>query len=107
MGGWGVGAKQGKEGRLEGSLPLRVVTSVRTVLDYIRGTEHRPKSWMEPFPLLDGTPARKGELILLIVSPELKPVAGTKLKSDLPTILFANSIPFALFVPLCLCLAGN
>ena len=39
----------GKGGRLEGSLPLRIVTSVRTVPDYVRGTRHRPKSRMEPW----------------------------------------------------------
>ena len=56
-------------GRPEGALTLRIATSVRTLLDYIRGTGHRPKSSMEPFPLVDGSPASQGELILLIVPP--------------------------------------
>ena len=42
-------------GRPEGALTLRVVTSIRTVLDYDRGRGHRAKSWMKPFPLLDGS----------------------------------------------------
>ena len=57
---------------MEGSLPLRVVTYVCTLLDYVRGNGHCPKSWMEPFPLLDGTRAGKGEPILVTVPPETK-----------------------------------
>ena len=51
----------GKGGRREGALPLRIVTSVRTMLDYVRGTGHR----MEPCPLLDGSSCGQGELILV------------------------------------------
>ena len=63
---------------MEDSLPLRIVTSVRTVLDYVRGAGHRPKSWMEPFPMLDGTPGGKGELHLLVVQPETKASGANK-----------------------------
>ena len=40
--------------RLEGYLPFRVGTSFRTMPDYVRGTEHHLKSWMQPVPLLVG-----------------------------------------------------
>ena len=64
--GGGGGAKRGKEGRMEGSLPLRAVISVRRALHYVRGTPRCPKSWMEPFPLLDGRPSGKAEPVLLM-----------------------------------------
>ena len=51
------------------AMPGKDCTSPRTLLDYVRGTGHRPKTWMKPFPLLDGSPAGRGTLILLIVPP--------------------------------------
>ena len=56
----------GMVGRPEGALPLGILTSV---VDYVRGMGHRPNSCMVPFPLLDGSSAGQGELVLLIVPP--------------------------------------
>ena len=39
------------------ALPLMILTPPGTLLDYMRSTWHRPKTWMKPFPLLDGSPA--------------------------------------------------
>ena len=64
----GSGIGEGGE-RPKGALPLRIVTSPRTLLDYVRGTGHRPKTWMKPFPRLDGSPSGEGGLILVIVPP--------------------------------------
>ena len=55
--------------RPKGALPVTILTLPRTLLDYVRGTGHRPKTCMKPSPLLDGSPAGQGELILLIVPP--------------------------------------
>ena len=76
----GGGGRGGTEGRLEVSLPLRIVTSVRTVLDYVRGTGHRPKTCMEPFPLQHGAPAGQGELVLLIVPPKIEASGSHKVE---------------------------
>ena len=62
----------------QGSLPLRIVTQVRTVLDYVKGSAHRPRNWMRSFPLIRGGDAGPGELILLIVTPETKAEASHK-----------------------------
>ena len=56
----------------QGSLPLRIVTQVRTVLDYVKGSGHRPRNWMTSFPLMHGGDSGPGELILLIVPAETK-----------------------------------
>ena len=49
--GWsGTGQESGEQG----SLPLRIVTQVSTVLDYVKGTGHRPRCWMRSFPLIQG-----------------------------------------------------
>ena len=66
----------GQENR--GSLPLRIVTQVRTVLDYVKGTARRPCNWMRSFPLIHGGDSGPGELILLIVPPETKAKASHK-----------------------------
>ena len=63
-----AGVREGWE-RPKGALPLRILMPPRTLLEYVRGTAHHPKTWMKPFPLLDGSPAGQGELILLIVPP--------------------------------------
>ena len=54
----------GEGGRPEGPPPLRILTSVCTVLDYVGGTGHRPKSSMEPFSLLHVSSYGKGEFIV-------------------------------------------
>ena len=64
----GAGVGEGRE-RPKGALPLRIFRSPRTLLDYVPRTGHLPKTWMKPFPLLDGSPAGQGEVILLIVPP--------------------------------------
>ena len=68
-----------------------MVKSVRTVLDYVRGTGHRPKSRIELFPLLDGILAGQGEVILLIVPPGTQATgshkAGAEEDSDKYTYL--------------------
>ena len=49
--GWsGTGQALGEEG----SLPLRIVTQVRTILDCVKVTGHRPRCWMRSFPLIQG-----------------------------------------------------
>ena len=73
--GWsGTGQASGDQG----SLPLRIVTQVRTVLDYVKGTGHRPRNWMRSFPLIHGGDSGQGESILLIVPPETKAKASHK-----------------------------
>ena len=62
------------------ALPLRIVTSPRTLLHYMLGTGHRPKMWMKPFPMPDGSPAWEGELILLIVPPGAQATRGHQRK---------------------------
>ena len=74
----GVEGRWDRGGRLEVSLRLRIVTSIRTVLDYARGTGHRRKSSIEPFPLLDGTLVRQGEMVLLIVPPQSEATGSHK-----------------------------
>ena len=54
-------------GRPQGALPFRIWTLPLTLLHYVRGTGLCPKTWMKPFPLLNGSPAGKGDLIPLIV----------------------------------------
>ena len=94
----GIGRGGGKEGRLERSLPLWIVTFVRRVLHYVTGTSHRSKTWMAPFSLLDGTPA-KGALLLLIVSPDTKASGLHK--------AYQQNVPCALFVLVCLRVDGG
>ena len=73
--GWsGIGQESGDQG----SLPLRIVTQVKIVLDYVKGTGHRPRYWMRSFPLIHGGDSGLGELILLIVPPETKAKASHK-----------------------------
>ena len=62
----------------QGSLPLRIVTQVRIVIDYVKGSAHRPRNWMRSFPLIHGGDSGPGELILLIVPPETKAEASHK-----------------------------
>ena len=62
----------------QGSLPLRIVTQVRTVVDYVKGSAHRPRNLMRYFPLIQGGDSGPGELILLIVPPETKAEASHK-----------------------------
>ena len=62
----------------QGSLPLRIVTQVRTVIDYVTGSAHRPRNWMRSFPLIHGDDSGPGELILLIVPPKAKAEASHK-----------------------------
>ena len=62
----------------QGSLPLCIVTPVKTVLDYVKGTSHRPRNWMRSFPLIHGGDSEPGELILLFVPPETKAKASHK-----------------------------
>ena len=78
--GWsGTGQELGEQG----SLPLRIVTQVRTVLDYVKGTGHRPRYWMRSFPLIQGGgDSGPGELILLIVPPETKAKASHKAEPE-------------------------
>ena len=78
----GTGPAGGRGGGQSPPPPPRIVTSVHTVLDYVRGTWHRPKSCMEPFPLLDGSPAGQGELILLIVPPGTKATGSHKAEAN-------------------------
>ena len=61
-----------------GSLPLRIVTQVRTVLDFVKGSSQRPRNWMRSFPLIHGGDSRPGELILLVVPPQTKAKASHK-----------------------------
>ena len=56
----------------QGSLPLCIVTQVRTVLDYVKGTGHRPRHWMRSFPLIKRGDSGPGEWIILILPPETK-----------------------------------
>ena len=100
----GGGTEGGKEGRLEGSLTIRVVTSVRTELHYVTGTGHRPRSWMEPFPLLDGTPPGKAELIVLIVAPESEASGPRKAEQNYQQFNLPN--PFH-FPSVCLCVGAD
>ena len=75
MGGSGTRQELGEQG----SLPLRIVTQVRTVLDYVKGTGHRPRYWMRSFPLIQGRgDSGPGELILLIAPPDTKAKASHK-----------------------------
>ena len=71
--GWsGTGQVTGEQG----SLPLRIVTQVKTVLDNLEGIGHRPRYWMRSFPLIQGGDLGPGGLILLIVPPETKAKAS-------------------------------
>ena len=72
--GWS-GTGQGTD---QGSLPLRIVTQVRTVLDDVKGTAQGPRNWMRSFPLIHGGDLGPGELILLIVPPDTKAKASHK-----------------------------
>ena len=73
--GWsGIGQESGDQG----SLPLCIVTQVGTVLDYVKGTGHRPRYLMRSFPLIHGGDTGPRELILLIRSHETKAKASHK-----------------------------
>ena len=71
-----VSSASGQASGDQGSLPLRIVTEVRIVLDYVKGSGHRPRNWMRSFP--SSTGVIPGQLILLIVPPETKAKASHK-----------------------------
>ena len=69
----------GQESREQGSLPLRIVTQVRSLLDYVKGTGHRPLCWMRSFPLIQGGgDSGPRDLTLLISPPDTKAKASHK-----------------------------
>ena len=74
----GARGRWGRWGRLEGPVPFRIPTSVRTVLDYVRGTRHRPKCWIEPSPMLDGTSSGKEDFIAPFVPRDSEASASRK-----------------------------
>ena len=92
---------------MEASYPLRILTSVRSVLHYVKGTRHRRKAWMQPFPLLgysmgDHLSISQGELILLIV-PRNSQASVSHKADEWLMVTYAQLAEKIFHVPCCLC----